>query len=125
MEMGTAIRENSGRIDKYMGDGIMAIFGLDGGGHPAELAYRAACDMLARLKPFNAYLESSYRERFEIGIGVHYGPVVVGQLGHPQHSSFTAIGDAVNVAARIESATKGVAPLLVSQSVRDALGGTD
>jgi adenylate cyclase len=125
MEMGDAIHDNGGRIDKYMGDGIMAIFGLDGGGHPATLAYGAACDMLSRLEGFNAYLAATYRERFEIGIGIHYGSVVVGDIGHPKSASFTAIGDAVNIAARIESATKGVAPLLVSDTVRDALDGTD
>ena len=49
----------------------------------------------------------------------------MGDLGHPKSVSFTAIGDTVNVAARIESATKGVAPLLVSGTVREVLGGTD
>ncbi len=124
VEMGDAIHQSRGRIDKYMGDGIMAIFGLDGDGHPAKLAYDAARDMLSRLQGFNKYLEATYREHFEIGIGIHYGSVVVGDIGHPKSASFTAIGDAVNIAARIESATKGVAPLLVSESVRDAIGGT-
>ena len=84
MGMGDAIHNHGGKIDKYMGDGIMAIFGLDGDGHPARMAYQAACEMLTRLEQFNTYLEATYRERFEIGIGIHYGSVVVGDLGHPK-----------------------------------------
>ena len=124
-EMGTAIHNHKGTIDKYMGDGIMAIFGLEGNEHPAQLAYQSALEMLERLKRFNEYLGQTYGESFQIGIGIHYGPVVVGQLGHPKQSSFTAIGDTVNVAARIESATKGRGNILVSKPVYDAIGESD
>ena len=99
----------------------MAIFGLEGEEHPAQLAYRSALEMLERLKNFNEYLSKTYGESFQIGIGIHYGPVVVGQLGHPKQSSFTAIGDTVNVAARIESATKGRGNILVSKPVYEAI----
>ena len=121
-EMGTAIHNYKGTIDKYMGDGIMAIFGLEGTEHPAQLAYQSALEMLERLDSFNEYLSKTYGESFQIGIGIHYGPVVVGQLGHPKQSSFTAIGDTVNVAARIESATKGRGNILVSKPVYEAIG---
>jgi adenylate cyclase len=120
--MGTAIYNHKGTIDKYMGDGIMAIFGLEGDEHPAILAYNAATEMLDKLKNFNKYLGETYGESFQIGIGIHYGPVVVGQLGHPKQSSFTTIGDTVNVAARIESATKGRGNILVSKPVYEAIG---
>ena len=123
--MGEAIENNNGIIDKYMGDGIMAIFGLEGEKHPAVLAYQAAQEMLQKLDTFNEYLEGTYGETFKMGIGIHYGPVVVGNLGHPNSVSFTGIGDTVNVAARIESATKGRADILVSESVYEALGGAD
>jgi len=123
--MGDAIRNNGGRIDKYMGDGIMAIFGLEEGPHPVLQAYKAAVDMVTALEDFNVYLKAAFREKFRIGVGVHYGSVVVGDLGHPKRTSFTAIGDTVNVAARIESATKGKANILVSQQVYDALGEND
>jgi len=122
LEMGTAIHNHQGRIDKYMGDGIMAIFGMEGDEHPGILAYRSAVEMLTKLKKFNVYLEETYKQQFQIGIGIHYGPVVIGELGHPNQSSFTAIGDTVNVAARIESATKGRGNILVSESVYDVLG---
>lgn len=122
LAMGEAILANNGRIDKYMGDGIMALFGLETDTHPAVLAYKAALDMQRHLTSFNEYLFDAFGERFEMGIGIHYGEVVVGNLGHPNHSNFTAIGDAVNVASRIESATKGVSPLLVSEQAYEALG---
>lgn len=124
-EMGTAIHNYKGTIDKYMGDGIMSIFGLEGDEHPAQLAYQSSLEMLERLKSFNEYLSQTYGELFQIGIGIHYGPVVVGQIGHPNQSSFTAIGDTVNVAARIESATKGRGNILVSEPVYEAIGESD
>ena len=123
--MGDVIHKNNGTIDKYMGDGIMAIFGLTGEEHPAVAALNAAKQMVASLQEFNTYLQSSFGETFQIGVGIHYGPVVVGKLGHPDQAHFTAIGDTVNVAARIESATKGRAPILVSQSMADVLQAKD
>ena len=117
LEMGAAIHNHQGTIDKYMGDGVMAIFGLQDGEHPAKQAYRAALEMLTRLEEFNKYLEETYQETFQIGIGIHFGPVVVGNVGHPDQISFTAIGDTVNVAARVESATKNLCDILVSESV--------
>lgn len=124
-EMGEAIQGHDGRIDKYMGDGIMAIFGLTGDTHPAVSAYNAAQEMLQRLTLFNQWLADSYGEHFEIGIGIHYGTVVVGDLGHPDSISFTAIGDTVNVAARIEGATKNRCKILVSEPVYQALEASD
>ena len=124
-EMGEAIKANHGHIDKYMGDGIMALFGLEDSGHPAINAYNAAQEMLHRLERFNDWLLSSYGERFEIGIGVHYGSVVLGDLGHPESVSSTAIGDTVNVAARIESATKNLCQILVSEPVYEVLDAKD
>lgn len=123
--MGNAILQHQGYIDKYLGDGIMALFGLEGT-PPAtscENALLAALEMKQELADFNKYLGQHFGLRFEIGIGIHYGDVLVGDMGHPQHQQFTAIGDAVNVAARIETATKEVGTtLLVSQAVVDQVG---
>jgi adenylate cyclase len=121
LSMGDAIHEYHGRIDKYMGDGIMAIFGLDGDENPAVLAYKSALQMQENLKEFNQYLKDKFNEEFSIGIGIHYGTLVVGNLGHPDAVSYTAIGDTVNIAARVESATKGLSSLLVSEEVYYAL----
>ena len=121
LTMGEAIYNHQGQIDKYMGDGIMALFGLEGDEHPAVLAYRAALEMQEKLLKFNEYLADVFDEHFQVGIGIHFGNVVVGDLGHPKSVSYTAIGDSVNVAARIESATKGVSSLLVSEPAYEAL----
>jgi class 3 adenylate cyclase/nitrite reductase/ring-hydroxylating ferredoxin subunit len=106
--MGGAIREHGGYIDKYMGDGIMALFGLDGN-DPDEAcrsAIRAAQEMTHRLARENEHLAAQFDTRFRIGVGIHVGEVVVGEMGHPERMQFTAIGDAVNVASRVEAANK-------------------
>lgn len=125
LHMGEPVLRHGGYIDKYMGDGIMALFGL-GRSSPAEAcrdAVAAGLDMLAALAEFNVYLRRHFDTTFRIGIGIHFGPVIVGEMGHPQKAQFTAIGDAVNVASRVESATKELAaPLLVSAEVRRHLG---
>lgn len=123
--MGEPVLRHGGYIDKYMGDGIMALFGLERR-TPAEAchdAVAAGLEMLASLREFNEYLLRHFDLAFRIGIGVHFGPVIVGEMGHPQKAQFTAIGDAVNIASRVESATKEIgAPLLVSEAVRGHLG---
>ncbi len=126
LTMGDAVMENGGVIDKYIGDGMMALFGVDGG-EPREVclaAVRAGLRMLEKLAEFNAYLRDHFGAVFAIRIGIHYGNVVVGQMGHPKKSQFTAIGDAVNMASRIESAVKGTAAnLLVSEAVFEKIQG--
>ena len=126
MTVGAPILEHGGHIDKYMGDGVMALFGLEGaeGPEPCAAALAAARAMLVQLDGFNSYLENLFDERFEIGIGIHYGEVVIGELGHPDRKQLTAIGDPVNVAARIETATKAAgAPLLVSAPFAEQVDG--
>ena len=91
-----------------MGDGIMAIFGLDREmTEPHEvLAVRAVQEMLESLAGFNAFLRDRYHHEFRIGIGLHSGPVIVGELGFSKKREFTAIGDTVNTASRIEAINK-------------------
>ena len=116
--IGKYIDTNGGYIDKYMGDGIMAIFGLDdkSRSNPALYALQAAYKILAALNDFNAYLRAHFNHEFKIGIGVHTGEVVVGNLGFHKKKEFTAIGDTVNTASRIEALTKSVdSPILVSE----------
>jgi len=116
--IGGVIDANNGYIDKYMGDGIMAIFGLDESSdeNPAFQAVKAACDMAEALKDFNDYLQSRFDHEFRIGIGVHTGKVIVGNLGYRKKKEFTAIGDTVNTASRIESLNKETgSSILVSE----------
>ncbi len=120
LAMGDAVLDHGGIIDKYIGDGMMALFGVDGGPPRAVClaAVRAGLRMLEKLAEFNGYLRQHFGVAFTTRIGIHYGNVVVGQMGHPRKSQFTAIGDAVNMASRIESAVKGTgANLLVSEAV--------
>jgi len=107
-KMGYAINRNGGMINNYMGDGFMALFGLENSDKAAEQAVRAGVEMLEELEKLNPYFETLYRHRLRIGIGIHCGCAVVGNLGASKNQTVTAIGDAVNLASRIESANKKV-----------------
>ncbi|MCI0488654.1 MAG: adenylate/guanylate cyclase domain-containing protein [Blastocatellia bacterium] len=105
-QVGQAITASGGHIDNYIGDGIMALFGLEDPKGAALQATRAGLDMLEAVARLRPYLKSIYTKSFQIGIGIHYGEVVVGAIGAPGRKRVTAIGDAVNFASRIESANK-------------------
>ena len=107
-QMTTAIFEYDGYLDKFMGDGIMAIWNAFGTQEDhAELAMRAALAMLERLALLNAYWEQAEdRSPFRIGIALHTGSAVLGDAGSEQRRQYTAIGDVVNTAARIEAMNK-------------------
>lgn len=107
-KMGYAINRNGGMINNYMGDGFMALFGLENSDKAAQQAVRAGVEMLEELEKLNPYFETLYRHRLRIGIGIHCGCVVVGRLGASKNQTVTAIGDAVNLASRIEAANKQV-----------------
>lgn len=121
-QMGKVINRNGGYIDNYMGDGLMALFGVD---HPEEAALRAVragLGMLEAVGQLAAYLENIYAMSFQIGIGVHYGEVVLGSIGAKDARRMTAIGDAVNFASRIEQANKEYGTqLLVSEEAYDEI----
>jgi adenylate cyclase len=104
--MGKVIVQHGGRIDNYMGDGLLALFGvLDPVGGPLQ-AVRAGLGMLEAVEALRPYMQAIYERDFRIGLGVHYGQVVIGKLGAPDSQRVTAIGDAVNFASRIEAANK-------------------
>ncbi|HEY5762925.1 MAG TPA: adenylate/guanylate cyclase domain-containing protein [Rhodocyclaceae bacterium] len=115
-----AIFASDGTLDKFIGDAIMAFWGapLPRAEH-AALAVEAALAMADKLIEFKAEL-GELGENFDIGIGVHSGPAVVGFLGSSQRLDYTAIGDTVNLASRIEGQTKGIARVLVSDATRIA-----
>jgi adenylate cyclase len=122
--IGEIIDKNGGYIDKYMGDGIMVIFGLDSNftDHPALQAIRSAKEIMKALSEFNEYLEPHFNSVFDIGIGIHYGNVIVGNLGYRKKMEFTAIGDTVNTASRIESLNKRTGTkILVSEETYNAI----
>ena len=117
--IGEIIDRRGGYIDKYMGDGIMVIFGLDFQvkGDYIENAMKAAFEMLNSVEKLNFYLEKHFQHQFRIGIGLHCGPAILGTLGYSKKREFTAIGDTVNTASRIESATKDAeSDILISEA---------
>ncbi|TGL63776.1 peroxidase family protein [Leptospira sarikeiensis] len=122
--MGDKVLKYGGMIDKYIGDGLMAIFGLDDP-DPVRTnlnAIRSALEMRGELESLNQYLQNHLGSEFEIGIGINYGTAILGKLGHPLSMSFTAIGDTVNSASRIETTTKKAgAKILISQKVYESV----
>jgi adenylate cyclase len=118
-ETGRAVEEAGGRVDKFLGDGVMALFGVERG--PAEgcrAGLAAARAISERLDHLNAVLQANQAEPIRIGMGLHVGRVIVGEMGYGRTVSVTAIGDAVNTASRLETETKqfGV-ELVVSEDV--------
>jgi class 3 adenylate cyclase/hemoglobin-like flavoprotein len=125
-EVGDAILHNRGWIDKYIGDGIMALFGLQGG-NPEDFcvaAARAALEGIARVKMLSQVTKKQFGVELSLRVGIHFGVAVVGEMGHPMHMQQTAIGDAVNIAQRLESTAKDVgADLLVSKDLLEQSNG--
>jgi adenylate cyclase len=115
--MGKAIEEAGGHLDKFIGDGVMAIFGID---KPlktgAQEAIMAAKRMSERLEQLNAALLHDIKEPLKIGIGIHSGKAIVGNMGYNKAISLTAIGDVVNTASRLESLNKDLNTQMIVSS---------
>jgi adenylate cyclase len=105
--MGDAVEAAGGHLDKFIGDGVMALFGIESGPVVGcRQALQAARLMSARLVELNRAFEHDLQETLRIGIGLHFGPTIVGEIGYGKAVSLTAVGDAVNIASRLESASK-------------------
>jgi adenylate cyclase len=127
-----AIQKNAGFVNKFLGDGIMALFGVrQRRANHADQAISAAREMLARLRTFNQELIQRGEEPLQIGIGIHTGPALVGCIGatvtladgsERMRREFTAIGETVNLAQRLEQLTKSCAgPILLSAQTQGHL----
>ena len=125
--MGEAVIEAGGHLDKFIGDGVMALFGVDGKpGNAAAQALDAARRMSLNLADMNASFGEELQAPLRIGIGIHYGPAIVGEMGFGKIQTLTAVGDTVNTASRLEAATKELScQLVVSETLIKAaeLGG--
>jgi adenylate cyclase len=121
-EMVDVIFKNGGILDKYMGDGIMALFGAPFvSQNDADNALAAADEMMGRLAELNARRIAAGQAKLDIGIGFSTGPTVVGNIGSVRRMEYTVIGDTVNLASRLEGATKqyGAKIILSEMTVRD------
>ncbi len=121
---GQAVEAAGGRLDKFIGDGVMAIFGLN---QDPQTACRQALDAARRmalaLDDLNEAMSGDLDVPLRIGIGIHAGPAIVGEMGYARAAQITAIGDTVNTASRLESMTKEFAvELVVSQELLDRAG---
>jgi adenylate cyclase len=117
--MSEIIFAHGGTLDKYIGDGLMAIFGAPTAtSDDAKNAVKTAAAMQRRLVTLNAELESEGFSRISIGIGLHTGEATVGYIGSEQRSEYTAIGDAVNLASRLESNARGEQILISEATAR-------
>jgi adenylate cyclase len=124
-EMSDAVLDNGGTLVAFLGDGLMAVFGapVECDDH-ADRAVAAAREMLRnRLPRFNGWArEQGYGDGFRMGIGISSGPAMSGNVGSERRLEYTAIGDTVNTASRIESLTKELGhPVLLSESTLDLL----
>lgn len=116
--MGQIVRGHEGMLNKFLGDGMLAVWGVpDHQTDHAERAIRAALDMRKKLVEFNEHRVRDGQPAIRIGIGIHTGVVAAGMLGGADQREYTVIGDAVNLASRIEGLTKTAGTdLLVSES---------
>jgi adenylate cyclase len=122
--MGQTIEQAGGHVDKFIGDGVMALFGIEGGVQQgARQALAAARTMGKVLGELNQTLTHDLDQPLRIGIGIHVGSAIVGEMGYARAVSLTAIGDTVNTASRLEGLTKDFAvELVVSEPVAEAAG---
>jgi adenylate cyclase len=124
--IGSAVEVAGGRVDKFIGDGVMALFGIERGAQiGCREALTAARLISVRLPELNASLRAELDRPLRIGIGIHCGPTIVGEMGHGNAAAITAIGDAVNTASRLESLTKNFACELVVSEETVSRAGLD
>jgi adenylate cyclase len=113
-----------GQPNQFVGDGELALFGLHTSPQIAcRQALRAASMIAANIDELNQFLSHDLREPLRFGIGIHGGEVIIGDIGYRDHMVFTALGDAVNVAARLQDMTKSLGcEAILSEEVRVTAG---
>ena len=123
-EMSAALKDSNGHYAQFNGDGLMALYGLESGPEAgAREALRGAADMFRRLDRLNESFTHEMGDRLQMGIGIHCGDAIVGTMGPPDSPALTAVGDTVNVAARLEAETKTYrCEAIVSETAAAAAG---
>ena len=119
-----AVIENGGQPNQFVGDGMLALFGLSANPQTAcRQALKAAAGIATHVDELNELLSHDLRQPIRFGIGIHGGEVIIGDIGYRDHIVFTALGDAVNVAARLQDMTKTLAcEAIASDEVRLTAG---
>ncbi|WP_262297283.1 adenylate/guanylate cyclase domain-containing protein [Microvirga sesbaniae] len=122
--VGQAVEDAGGYIDKFIGDGVLALFGLKAS---PQQAARQALDAALRIKAALVHLNEEYASEFEhplrIAMGLHAGPAIVGQMGYGQATSLTAVGDTINAASRLEGLAKELdVELVISEDLATRAG---
>jgi adenylate cyclase len=122
--VGRSVESVGGRVDKFLGDGVMALFGIESGAaEGCRGALAAARSISERMEELNASLGAELDQPLRIGIGIHSGPIIVGEMGYGATSSMTAIGDAVNTASRLQELSKEYGcEIVVSEAVIERAG---
>jgi adenylate cyclase len=124
--VGESVEDAGGYIDKFIGDGVLALFGLR---TSPEEAAKQAIDAALRIKRALAHLNEEYASEFEhplrIAMSLHAGPAIVGQMGYGQATSLTAVGDTINAASRLEGLAKELNVELVISEDLAARAGLD
>ncbi|MBX9710596.1 MAG: adenylate/guanylate cyclase domain-containing protein [Xanthobacteraceae bacterium] len=119
-----AVVESGGQPNQFVGDGQLALFGLHTGRQAAcRQAIRAAAAIADYVDELNRFLGDDVPEPLRFGIGIHAGEVIIGDIGSHDHTVFTALGDAVNVTARLQDMTKSLlCEVIISEEVRKTAG---
>jgi adenylate cyclase len=114
-EMTEIIFKNSGTLDKFIGDAIMALFGipLEFENH-AELALVTALEMMNKLRDINSQMAAE--NRIHVRIGIHSGKLISGDFGSPKRLDYTVLGNTVNIASRLESSVAGADEIVVAEA---------
>jgi adenylate cyclase len=125
-QMGKAIERHEGKIDKFLGDGILAYFGKEGEGSKGALnAILSTLDMAKQLAEVNTRLASVLEVPLTMGVGLHFGEVILGEIGYKENSNLTIIGDTVNTASRLQTLTKEAGAQLILSTALAAKAGLD
>jgi adenylate cyclase len=121
----TIVFRHNGTLDEYLGDGFMATCGAtDDHPDPSSLALTCAFDLKAEIERWNTDREKNRSAPVPISIGVHSGKVLVGNFGSDQRIEFTVVGDVVNVASRLEEATRDLGCTMIASEDCVAMAGT-
>ncbi len=120
--MREVILKNGGEINNYIGDAILAIFGMKESRQQTLRAVNTGIEMLEAMDEFKKYLKSAYGNTFDMRIGIHFGEVIVGSVGQDLDKKITVIGENVNIASRIEAINKDAGTrLLISEEAHNEI----